>query len=60
MISLSGTESVGATIRLYLERTVTDKTQFKLDRQDLLTPIIEEGYKLCDMHKILGDPTLIT
>ncbi len=51
---LSGTGTVGATLRVYLERYTADSTLYEKSVQETLKPLIELAEKLADIHKITG------
>lgn len=57
---LSGTGSVGATIRIYFEKY--EKDNIHLDNMEALKEIIELGLKLSNIEKLTGrtEPTVIT
>lgn len=59
---LSGTGTVGATIRLYLENPETDPTRFALSPQEVLAPINASALELSDLKAITGRdaPNVIT
>jgi len=59
---LSGTGTVGATIRLYLENPETDPTRFALDPADVLAPINDAALALSDLKAMTGReaPNVIT
>merc|ERR1719450_35564 len=57
---LSGTGSVGATIRMYIDKYETE--QLDLDAKDALSGLIDIAIELCQMEKFTGRtaPTVIT
>ncbi|XP_066298622.1 phosphoglucomutase-1-like isoform X1 [Branchiostoma lanceolatum] len=59
---LSGTGSVGATIRLYVDSYETDAVKQKLDAQVMLKPLVEIALKLSQLRELTGrdQPTVIT
>ena len=59
---LSGTGTVGATIRVYLERLETDPAQLDQDPQEALAPLIEAAEALTDLKARTGrsGPNVIT
>ncbi|XP_031491386.1 phosphoglucomutase, cytoplasmic 1 [Nymphaea colorata] len=59
---LSGTGSVGATIRLYIEQYEKDPSKTGRDSQDALAPLVEVALKLSKMQEFTGRsaPTVIT
>ena len=59
---LSGTGTVGATLRIYIERFTQDATQFDTDPQIALAPLIAIAEKLCEIKKKTGltKPDVIT
>ena len=59
---LSGTGSVGATIRMYIEKYETDKAQLLLPSAQALAPLISSAVEKCKMKDICGrdKPTVIT
>ncbi|CAN1796486.1 Phosphoglucomutase, cytoplasmic [Linum perenne] len=59
---LSGTGSVGATIRLYIEQYEKDPSKIGRDSQDALSPLVEVALKLSKMQEYTGRnaPTVIT
>ncbi len=59
---LSGTGTVGATLRIYIERHQADPNQQAQDAQDALGELIELAEKLCQIKKLTGmtAPTVIT
>ena len=62
MVRLSGTGTVGATIRIYLERVETDKAQLHEEAQTALTPIIAAAEQIIGVQRHSGRdaPTVIT
>uniref|UniRef100_A0A7R9VR71 Uncharacterized protein n=1 Tax=Chlamydomonas euryale TaxID=1486919 RepID=A0A7R9VR71_9CHLO len=59
---LSGTGSSGATIRLYIEQYSSDASQYGVDAQQVLAPIINLALELSQMKELTGrqEPTVIT
>ncbi|MDT8406592.1 MAG: alpha-D-glucose phosphate-specific phosphoglucomutase [Methylococcales bacterium] len=59
---LSGTGTVGATLRIYIERHQADPQQQNQDAQDALSELIELAEQLCQIKKLTGmtAPTVIT
>lgn len=59
---LSGTGSVGATVRVYFDRYVDDKDSLNLETSEALGGLIESFMKLSDIYTFTGrtDPTVIT
>ena len=59
---LSGTGTVGATLRIYLERYEADSSQHNQDAQAALTDLIELAEQFCEVKKRTGraEPTVIT
>jgi len=59
---LSGTGSVGATIRLYIEQYEADSTKIGRDSQVALAPLVEIALRLSKMEEFTGrsSPTVIT
>lgn len=59
---LSGTGSVGATIRLYIEQYEADSTKIGRDSQEALGPLVEVALRLSKMEEFTGrsSPTVIT
>ena len=59
---LSGTGTVGATIRVYLERLETDPTRLDMKPEDALSPIIAAALSLSDLAAKTGRdaPNVIT
>jgi phosphoglucomutase len=62
VVRLSGTGTVGATIRVYLERVETDKTQLHQDAQEALAPIINAADDIMGIVRHTGRdaPNVIT
>jgi phosphoglucomutase len=62
VVRLSGTGTVGATIRIYLERVETDKAQLHEEAQTALTPIIAAAEQIIGVQRHSGRdaPTVIT
>ncbi|CAN1138260.1 Phosphoglucomutase, cytoplasmic [Linum perenne] len=54
---LSGTGSVGATIRLYIEQYEKDPSKIGRDSQEALSPLVEVALKLSKMQEYTGRPT---
>lgn len=59
---LSGTGTVGATLRIYLERYEPDSSLHYQDAQSVLAPLIELAEEFCEIKKRTGrtEPTVIT
>ncbi|KAH0467884.1 hypothetical protein IEQ34_002917 [Dendrobium chrysotoxum] len=59
---LSGTNSEGATIRLYIEQYVKDSSKTSRDSQEALAPLVEVALKLSKIQKFTGRsaPIVIT
>lgn len=59
---LSGTGTVGATLRIYLERFEPDSGLHHLDAQQALAELVELAEQLCEVKKRTGRnaPTVIT
>lgn len=59
---LSGTGTEGATLRVYIEKYVTDLAQFELDTQDALKSLIQTAESIADIKGYTGrtEPTVIT
>lgn len=59
---LSGTGSVGATVRIYLERYAKGEEYLKMATVDALKDISEMALNLCEIERICGraKPTVIT
>lgn len=59
---LSGTGSVGATIRMYIEKTEKDPSRLGADAGDVLGSLIAAGLKLSRLEELTGrtEPTVIT
>ncbi len=59
---LSGTGTVGATLRVYLERYEPDPTRQELDPQQTLAPLIGAALELSELRERTGRdaPTVIT
>lgn len=59
---LSGTGSVGATIRLYVEKFEPDRDKQLIEPQDALRPLIDLALKFSELPKFTGrnEPTVIT
>ncbi|XP_024365723.1 probable phosphoglucomutase, cytoplasmic 1 isoform X1 [Physcomitrium patens] len=59
---LSGTGSVGATIRLYIEQYEADPTKTFKPSAEALAPLVEVALKLSKMEEFTGrsEPTVIT
>jgi phosphoglucomutase len=59
---LSGTGTVGATLRIYIERFTQDTTQFDTDPQISLAPLIALAEQFCEVKKKTGlkEPDVIT
>ncbi len=59
---LSGTGTVGATLRIYLEKFEADSNKHKQDAQEALAFLIELAEQFCEVKKRTGrsKPTVIT
>ncbi|MEE9339445.1 MAG: alpha-D-glucose phosphate-specific phosphoglucomutase [Methylococcaceae bacterium] len=59
---LSGTGTVGATLRIYLEKFEADSNKHKQDAQEALAFLIELAEQFCEVKKRTGrtEPTVIT
>ena len=59
---LSGTGTEGATLRIYIEKYVTDLAQFELDTQVALEELIQTAEFIADIIGYTGrtEPTVIT
>jgi phosphoglucomutase len=59
---LSGTGSSGATVRLYVERYSKEESEYGLDAQDGLKPLIEVALSVSKLKEFTGreKPTVIT
>jgi phosphoglucomutase len=59
---LSGTGSQGATIRMYVEKYVSDVSQYTLDAQVVLKPLIDIALEISKLRQFTGrsEPTVIT
>ncbi|MBT4599828.1 MAG: alpha-D-glucose phosphate-specific phosphoglucomutase, partial [Methylococcales bacterium] len=59
---LSGTGTVGATLRIYIERFTQDPSQFDTDQQTALAPLIAIAEQFCNIKKKTGltKPDVIT
>jgi phosphoglucomutase len=59
---LSGTGTVGATLRIYLEKYEADTNKHQQDPQDALAELIELAEQFCEVKKRTGrtEPTVIT
>lgn len=59
---LSGTGSVGATIRLYIEQYVSDSTKLGRQAADVMAPLVQVGLKISKIEEFTGRsaPTVIT
>jgi len=59
---LSGTGTVGATLRIYLEKFAKDVALYDQDAQVALAELIELAEQLCEIKKLTGrnEPTVIT
>ncbi len=51
---LSGTGTVGATLRVYLEQLETDSEKMDADPQEALRPVIETAEKIAGIKKFTG------
>lgn len=59
---LSGTGTVGATLRIYIEKFEPDPEKHDLDVQKALADLIEAAEQLCEIQKLSGrtGPSVIT
>jgi phosphoglucomutase len=59
---LSGTGTVGATLRIYLEKYEADSSQHQQDAQEALAFLIDLAEEFCEVKKRTGrtEPTVIT
>jgi phosphoglucomutase len=59
---LSGTGSSGATVRLYVERYSKNESEYGMDAQDGLKPLIEVALEVSKLKEFTGreKPTVIT
>ena len=59
---LSGTGTVGATLRIYVEKYEADASKHNQDPQDALAELIELAERFCEIKKRTGriEPTVIT
>ncbi|XP_077980910.1 phosphoglucomutase-1-like [Glandiceps talaboti] len=59
---LSGTGSVGATVRLYIDSFEQDTAKHQLDAQVVLKPLVEIALQLSQLRELTGrqEPTVIT
>ncbi|MDF1582086.1 MAG: alpha-D-glucose phosphate-specific phosphoglucomutase [Methyloprofundus sp.] len=59
---LSGTGTVGATLRIYVEKYEADASKHHQDPQDALAELIELAEQFCEIKKRTGrvEPTVIT
>ena len=59
---LSGTGTVGATLRIYLERFEADSTKYNQDAQVALSELINLAEQLCEVKKRTGriEPDVVT
>jgi len=59
---LSGTGTNGATLRVYIERYITDSNQLNMKTQDALGKLIQTAEFIADIKKYTGrnEPTVIT
>jgi phosphoglucomutase len=59
---LSGTGSAGATIRMYIEQYTDDASNFSMDAQEALGPIIKTALEASKLSELTGreKPTVIT
>ncbi|HED16882.1 MAG TPA: alpha-D-glucose phosphate-specific phosphoglucomutase [Gammaproteobacteria bacterium] len=62
VLRLSGTGTVGATLRLYFEQYEYDPQKHKLDTPEILQPLIEIAREITQLEKKLGrdQPSVIT
>jgi len=59
---LSGTGSVGATIRIYFEKYISDQAQLNQPTEKALSDLIAYGLYLSNIKEFTGrnEPTVIT
>ena len=59
---ISGTGTQGATIRIYFERPVKDKSLLNKDPQKMLSPLVKAALKISRLTKLTGrkEPSVIT
>ncbi|MBO5997233.1 MAG: alpha-D-glucose phosphate-specific phosphoglucomutase [Alphaproteobacteria bacterium] len=59
---ISGTGTQGATIRIYFDRTVKDKSLLNKDPQKMLSPLVKAALKISRLKKLTGrkEPSVIT
>ncbi|XP_070563045.1 phosphoglucomutase-1-like [Ptychodera flava] len=59
---LSGTGSVGATVRMYIDSFESDTAKLQLDAQVVLKPLVETALQLSQLRELTGrqEPTVIT
>eukprot|EP00918_Siedleckia_nematoides_P018663 GHVU01039862.1.p1 GENE.GHVU01039862.1~~GHVU01039862.1.p1 ORF type:complete len:562 (+),score=137.01 GHVU01039862.1:307-1992(+) len=59
---LSGTGSVGATIRIYIEKRVTDKSKLNMATADVLKGLVADALAVSQLERFTGrsKPTVIT
>jgi phosphoglucomutase len=59
---LSGTGSVGATVRLYVEQYESDAARIGQDAQSALGPLLKRALSYAQIQRFLGTetPTVIT
>ncbi|KRX96491.1 Phosphoglucomutase-1 [Trichinella pseudospiralis] len=59
---LSGTGSVGATLRMYVEKYESESTRIHMEPMEVLTPVIKVGVSLAKIEEHTGrsGPTVIT
>ena len=59
---ISGTGTQGATIRIYFERPVKDKSLLNKDPQKMLSPLVKAALKISRLTKMTGrkEPSVIT
>ncbi|CAI7757292.1 unnamed protein product, partial [Closterium sp. NIES-53] len=59
---LSGTGSVGATIRVYIEQYVADSSKIDGNPADVLAPLVDVAIKVSKIEEYTGRtaPTVIT
>jgi phosphoglucomutase len=59
---LSGTGTVGATLRVYLERFESDATRHGLDTAEVLAPVVQAAREIADIARHTGrdEPSVVT
>ncbi|XP_065321488.1 phosphoglucomutase-1-like isoform X2 [Gordionus sp. m RMFG-2023] len=62
ILRLSGTGSTGATVRLYVESYVNDKSKYHVDAQEALKPLVQAALELSQLKQFTGrdKPDVIT